>query len=428
MTTEASLKEADRQKHTYITGGTGSGKSELIKILAYHYIAKKTDYCTTVILEPHGDLSEEVARFKEHKNGDNLVYIHPFLRRGYTPVINPFQINSTDENVIDRTAQELSLVFQELIKDSNLTLQMNTLLVPCISTVIINNGNLRDLQIMMDDEKNHQWIKLGQNSPFQGHRDFFKDGFHKKGYSSTKQSVYTKIQSLLNSNAFYNLVVGDSTIDIESIMDSKKTVIFNLAKGDLGTEPSEAFGRFIIAMLQSLALARSNTPKHKRVPVHLFIDECQNYLSKSVGIILSETRKFYLHLTLAQQVWKQDMDTKLARTVTGNTEVKLCGKNSYETLSAFSKESGIKIEDLQRNPGKGLFFLKTGSESPQKIQLPSFLVGHKHSMEQENWADVKDIIIEKYYIKTGGKTAKTTRKNPDLNEDKAWKPKFDLPT
>jgi len=427
LMSNATLKEEDRKAHTYITGSTKSGKSELIKILAYHYIAKKRDYCTTIIVDPHGDLSEEIARFKEHSTGENLVYVHPFLRRGHTPIINPFQINSTDEYVIDRTAQELSNVFQELIKDSTLTLQMETLLVPCISTIIRNKGNLLDLQVFMDDEKNNQWVNLGKESPQPAHREFFRSAFARTAYHSTKQSIYTKIQSLLNSHAFYNLVVGDSTVDMESIMNSKKTVIFNLAKGELGSDPSEAFGRFVIAVFQSFALQRSRMPKHKRIPVHLHVDECQNYLSPSIGVILTESRKFGLHLTMAQQFWGQGMNTDLRDVVISNTEVKFCGKNASKTLKAFSMETGVAFEDLQQNPGRGVFFLRSGSSQPTKIQLPSFLVGHKHSMSRETWKTVIDYQVETYYQKTGTATVKA-RKNPDLTEDRAWKPKFGLPT
>src|SRR5450830_207905 len=59
------LPEEDRKRHTYICSKTGSGKSELMKMLVYSYL-KNPDYCTTVVIEPHGDLCEEIAKFKEN--------------------------------------------------------------------------------------------------------------------------------------------------------------------------------------------------------------------------------------------------------------------------------------------------------------------------------------------------------------------------
>lgn len=48
--------------HTYITGGTGSGKSELIKSLIWHYLTRNKG-TGLVLLTPNGDIAEQVAKF-----------------------------------------------------------------------------------------------------------------------------------------------------------------------------------------------------------------------------------------------------------------------------------------------------------------------------------------------------------------------------
>jgi len=47
-------------KHWYIVGGTGSGKSELLKHLIIQDIQKNDK--SVILIEPNGDLSEQVAR------------------------------------------------------------------------------------------------------------------------------------------------------------------------------------------------------------------------------------------------------------------------------------------------------------------------------------------------------------------------------
>jgi hypothetical protein len=54
--------------------------------------------------------------------------------------------------------------------------------------------------------------------------------------------------------------------------------------------------------VQSIAINRSNIPIEYRMPINLFIDEFQNYTTKSVKSILEESRKYSLHLTLASQM------------------------------------------------------------------------------------------------------------------------------
>ena len=58
------LVEVRRALHTYACGMTGSGKSELLKSLIYHY-AVETDHSAVIVFDPHGDLVQQVRRWPE---------------------------------------------------------------------------------------------------------------------------------------------------------------------------------------------------------------------------------------------------------------------------------------------------------------------------------------------------------------------------
>jgi type IV secretory pathway TraG/TraD family ATPase VirD4 len=58
----------------------------------------------------------------------------------------------------------------------------------------------------------------------------------------------------------------------------------------------------MIAMqLKLSALKRASLEPKDRIPFFLYIDEFQNYVSKSIESILSEARKYKLGLILAHQ-------------------------------------------------------------------------------------------------------------------------------
>ena len=99
------MPERDRQRHTYVLGKSGSGKSELLKLLVYGYL-RKPGSATVVVIDPHGDLAEEIARFKEHRKSDRLIYIDPYLDGigGRMPTINPFELRDTGPQAIDIAA------------------------------------------------------------------------------------------------------------------------------------------------------------------------------------------------------------------------------------------------------------------------------------------------------------------------------------
>lgn len=211
------------------------------------------------------------------------MYIDPFLKEGMTPTINPLELRNRDEHAIELATQQLVGVFQELIPDAMLSNQMRALLSPCVATLLRTHGcSLEDLQSFLRTGKNDLRVKMGEGSPIKSHSKFFSEDFHNSIYNSTKSSILVKIQSLLNSRIFYNLVTGISTINLERLLNQGKVIIFNLAKGKIGDEASQAYGRFIIAQLQCLAQRRASMPPQFRKPVYLIVDECHNYLSKSV--------------------------------------------------------------------------------------------------------------------------------------------------
>lgn len=72
------INENNRRLHTYITGGTGSGKSEAIKSLIWHYLTrdKRTGL---ILLSPNGEICEQVAKFWLNIENNRLVYIEPNL-------------------------------------------------------------------------------------------------------------------------------------------------------------------------------------------------------------------------------------------------------------------------------------------------------------------------------------------------------------
>jgi ABC-type cobalamin/Fe3+-siderophores transport system ATPase subunit len=67
------IKRADRRAHTYIIGKTGTGKSTLIGNLARQDIVHDEGLA---ILDPHGDLVEELVRLVPEERKSDLIYFN----------------------------------------------------------------------------------------------------------------------------------------------------------------------------------------------------------------------------------------------------------------------------------------------------------------------------------------------------------------
>lgn len=429
------VHENARQRHSYITGQSGSGKTELLKTLIYHYLTKNTQ-TAVILIDPHGDIARQVAQFKENGDSDRLIYIDPFLSDQAIPVINPLGLiqPNAPERIIDKTAEELASVFKEIIR-SNVSEQMETLLRPCITTLLLmGNKDLNDLQKFMDDGRNQDYLTFGIKHLYNPSQvDFLRYDFHKDTYNPTKQAIKTKIQSLLNANTFRLMLSGKPTLMIEQALNEKKLLIFNLSAGRLGSETSDVIGRFLLAQFKSLAFQRAELPESQRPHTHLFIDECQRYLSPSISTILAKSRKYKLFLTLANQYYGQGMGSELKEAINNNTAVKIAGKNGDKNLTTHHKETGALLAEL-KHLNVGEFHVKVGSLPSVKIKAPINLLNDRNAMTADQWAKQIQRLLADYYhplqkcsASTTSPTTTSTKQPKTRQESQTINPRFEIP-
>lgn len=428
------------KRHAYITGGSGSGKSELIKLLVHHQLKESMKNWTgAVVIDPHGDLVQEISKFKECLNNERVIYFDPQLYPDRTPCIDLFNPPDLKDSTIDTMAQNICDAISEIVADSSISAQMRTILIPCITILLRRpKSTLTDLQRFMMDEFNGDLIELGINSKNQGQSNFFKQGFKQKNYDPTKKSIYTRLQTLLNSTVFRRMLHHKATIDIESELDKGSVVLFNLSKTMLGDDVSSAFGRLVVAQIKNIGFRRQLQSKSKRVSSYIYIDECQNYISESIETTLTELRKYGIHMILASQVVGQNMSSQLTNIVLSNTAVKLIGYNGDKSLKIMSNETGAPLEELKKLT-VGRFFCKL--KQPKKhteafsFKAPTHLIGARNSADPIKWREQKrkgyvlNKTLDKIEEKEGVKGIKI---NPDYIEPdqapqkKERKPKFKL--
>ena len=326
------IPEADRMRHSYITGGSGSGKSELLRLMAYHYSRTNRGYCATVIVEPHGDLAEQVARFKHFGGGSSdLVYIDPNLKTGYTPSFNPLTLpQGVDPDVY---AQQLVSVFEQLLEGNggtSLTLNMQALLLPCLKILLEYEGaTLLDLHRMMQqDERNRKYVELGKASDNPITSDFFCFEFLNSKWTPTKNAISTKISSLINTKTEQAMFLNASTFDIEDIIENRRTLVLKFSKGQVGESSAKTFGRFIIAALQGIAMRRANLPENEPFTLQVS-DMLMRYdeLLKSDADGWQET----INYQLATYYRKESEDTK-TKTYADSDESKEKGASSLDEM------------------------------------------------------------------------------------------------
>lgn len=427
------ISEAYRLKHTYITGGSGSGKSEVIKSFIWHYLTRNTS-TAIILLTPHDEIALQVAKFKVNLRNDRLVYINPRIDNfEHFPCLNPFDIDGK-EHMSDITAEtyaaEFVLVFNELL-EGNLTEQMELLLKNTLTVLMkLEGSSIYDLINFLEpipkkqegntEHKSRKYLDFAKKCITHNLDilDFFEGQFLSDEFNRTKSSLTTRLRYIFSSSIMQGVMRGKRTVDLNELMNQKKLIVLDISK-DMAQEWA-IIGKFLIAQIKIIAFSRKKAQEKTGfiVPCHLFIDECQNYITTSLEEMLNEARKFGIYLTLAQQTAGAKMNEDLYKSVLGNTGVKITGKNAEYTLSKMATETGAEYESLE-GLGTGRFSLYKASLAEEKqnhpivVTMPTNTLDDKQSMDANEWEAVKRAQIAMYYRTPTNHTHRSANSTPE---------------
>lgn len=405
-------------RHIYELGMSGSGKTELIKLILVHLITNEIG--TLFLVEPHGTLSRQIARMPMFKNNDRLVYLSLEVGKdqGLWFCINPFDLPDQSNQTVELHTQALVGAFGVMVsRDSSnakaFTDQMKTILTYCIPVLLRRaRSSFNDLLRMMDNSRNGDLIELALKSKNPQLRNFFKHDFDGSNYSKSRDGLQARLHLVLSNPAFEKLTCGQSTVFIDELLDSGKMVIICASEGTVGPDVAYNFGAFCIALIQS-ALMRKRTGRNiiedDLMPVTLAVDEFQNYISPTVLKLLKEFRKFKFRLLAAQQTLGDEASAKTQSIISGNTDFKAIGKytaDNAEQVATKIRSKHITAYELDSIPaGQGIFYFKIGDAVPVKVKVHDHLVlkGREddYAMSWSDFAGVEQNQRQLYYRKPG---------------------------
>jgi hypothetical protein len=291
------IRNADRRRHAYIVGKTGTGKSTLLANMAIHDINHDEGLC---VIDPHGDLVETLLDYIPSHRTNDVIYIDPSAPNRVVK-INPFQ----SKNVTHRelVASGILSIFHKLYGHSwgprleyilrNALLSLLPLPSPRLSDVIrilTNHGFRQQVLNKLEDRVLRDfWVKEFETMP---------DRLRAEAISP----ILNKVGQFVSSPLIRDVVdVQHSSIDLAEAMNSGKIVLANLSQGKLGEDNAALLGALLITQIQLAAMARVHQPEHERRDFYLYVDEFQNFATDSFVKVLSEARKYRLNVTLANQ-------------------------------------------------------------------------------------------------------------------------------
>jgi hypothetical protein len=164
--------------------------------------------------------------------------------------------------------------------------------------------------------------------------------FHK---SEMLGYLISKVGRFVENSMMRNIVgQNKSAFNFREIMDNRKILLVNLAKGKVGEINAKLLGLIIVSKIQMAALARADTKEADRVDFYLYVDEFQNFITDAFSSILSEARKYRLGLVVAHQYLGQ-LETQAGAQGAGSKDLRDAVFGNAGTMITFR----IGVEDAE---------------------------------------------------------------------------------
>ncbi|MDO8669390.1 MAG: type IV secretion system DNA-binding domain-containing protein [Candidatus Buchananbacteria bacterium] len=347
--TPVHIKDADRRRHMYIVGMTGTGKSWFQANLAVQDIQNGHGVC---VIDPHGSLIEDILPHIPKDRLDDVIIFDP------SDIGRPLGLNmleASTQQEMDFAASEMITIFYKLLPDPAMAGPMfehymrNALLA--LMADQSNPGTLVELARLFTD-KVFRAEKLTHVTDIMV-KDFWEREYEASQKGSTGADMLSYVISKTGrfvENEMMRNIIGQSKsgINFRQVMDEKKILLVNLSKGKVGETNSNLLGLIAVAKLQMAALARADMPEEQRTDFYLYIDEFQNFITDSISVILAEARKYKLNLIIGHQYINQltqGGDSRVKDAVFGNVGNIVCFRIGVDDSEVMAKQLAPDVNE-----------------------------------------------------------------------------------
>ncbi len=329
------ISAIDQRQHIYIIGKTGSGKTTLLRNLILQHIAAGHG---VGLIDPHGDLAEELLHHIPPHRADHLVYFNP------GDLEFPIGMNLLANVAPDSrhlVASGVVSAFKGIWRDS-WGPRLEYILYNAVSALLdCSNVTLLGVNRMLIDEEYRARIVCQIKDPFI--RSFWEEeyaGYDERFKREAIAPIQNKLGQFLLSPVIRNILGQVKTkVSIPFIMDNERLFIANLSKGRLGQDKANLLGSLLTTQFQLGAMERAKQPEEERRDFYLFIDEFQNFSTDIFASILAEARKYRLCLILSHQYIDQ-LSLPVRQAVFGNVGTSISFRIGHADAEVMEKEFG----------------------------------------------------------------------------------------
>src|SRR3990167_8691021 len=310
------IRGIDRGKHIYVIGKTGMGKSTMLENMAIQDIQNGEGIA---FVDPHGSTAEKLLDFIPHDRIKDVIYFAPF------DTDHPIGFNVMEDVGYDKRHLVVSGLMGALkrIWVDAWSARMEYILQNTLLALLeYPDSTLLDVNRMLTNKTFRAAVVAKITDPIV--KGFWVEEFAAFTDTYTREAtpaIQNKIGQFTANPLIRNIVgQGKSSFDLRKIMDEKKIFIVNLSKGRMGETNASLLGSMLVVKIYLAAMSRADEPAARMAKLprfYFYVDEFQSMMNEAFADILSESRKYKLALTLANQYIEQ-MEEEVRDAVFGN--------------------------------------------------------------------------------------------------------------
>ena len=310
------IKAKDRQRHMYVVGKTGMGKSTLLENMAAQDIRNGEGMA---FIDPHGSAAETLLEYVPEHRVKDVIYFAPFDTN------HPIAFNVMEDVGPEKrhlVVSGLMSTFKKIWVDA-WSARMEYILTNALLVLIeYPDTTLLSVNRLFSDKAYRNQVvdyckdpavKAFWTEEFASYTDRFA--------AEALPAIQNKIGQFTGNPLIRNIIgQPHSSFDIRNLMDEKKIIIMNLSKGLIGETNANLLGSMLTTRIYLAAMSRADLPvdQMKQMPnFYFYVDEFQSFANATFANILSEARKYHLNLIIAHQYIEQ-MEEDVRNAVFGN--------------------------------------------------------------------------------------------------------------
>ncbi|GAA4550024.1 type IV secretory system conjugative DNA transfer family protein [Amycolatopsis samaneae] len=331
--------------HVHLIAPTGAGKSTL---LAHWVTAEAAAGGSLVVIEPRGDLVQDVLSRLPQSRHDDVVVIDP----GADGPVTSFNPLAGPRDDAERRADSVLALLRELFGSAVGPRSGDVLLHALYLASRLDDGGLTDIPALLLNPSFRRSVAAKVSDPLTlAPWLAWFDNLSDPERAQVVQPVLNKVRPWTARPAIRRLLgATNPKFDLAQVFNRPTILLVNLNAGTIGPETTKLVGSLLLDQIWNLCQHQTTLPASSRRPVSVFADEWQTFTAGlDFADVLARSRGANVTWTLAHQDLGQ-LSTSLRAAVLANVGTRVAFRPAEGDGAALARVFGAPItpDDLER--------------------------------------------------------------------------------